>query len=179
MGFFNPYRCYNRSVASWQIDRKRTRFDQELTSKQSELDNANLELTKSKEEIGKLQDEIDQSRRKVETPKEGTEALLERTDQLLQAERELHKQETVGLRTDNFKLKHAEINGGHIDEDLISLLESGRTMSERDILEALKISPKDEGAARALHKQLIILKEADIVKELVGDGWKWIESESS
>ena len=60
-----------------------------------------------------------------------------------------------------------------LDEELVALLKRGRSITGNEILEALKIDPKDSSLVQLIYNQLEGLSRYGLAKETV-TGWRWI-----
>lgn len=60
-----------------------------------------------------------------------------------------------------------------LDEELIALLKRGRPITGNEILESLKIDPKDSGLVQLIYNQLEGLNRYGLAEETTS-GWRWI-----
>ncbi len=60
-----------------------------------------------------------------------------------------------------------------LDEELVSLLKRGRSMTGNEILDELHIDPRDSSLIQLIYNQLEGLSKYGLVKE-AANGWRWI-----
>lgn len=98
-----------------------------------------------------------------------------------QLRRELQKSEVMisNLETEVFKLRNQLFSAptptglGEIGKKLLSVLRSGGTRSNREILQDLDVDANDIEAIGIVTKQLQTLQDLELVKESA-QGWRWM-----
>ncbi len=104
--------------------------------------------------------ELKEKNRKLEDELRRTSLVLERY------ETELYK-----LRHETFS--RPVLEGRFQAGELKAVLQKGKTLSSQELLEALRIDPRDSDAVRIVSRQLDLLQGLGLIEE-VARGWRWI-----